>query len=111
MDTVIVTVDKPDCFKCKHKGHLAGTCHIRCLHPRVASFTSDEILTALSMLAQEHPFSSSQAPLMQRLGITGHPHGIRCGWFNWPWEFDPAWLETCAGYEEGEGWADSLSLG
>jgi hypothetical protein len=34
------------------------------------------------------------------LEIKGDPHGIRNGWFNWPYNFDPIWLENCNGFEE-----------
>ena len=32
--------------------------------------------------------------------MTGDEHGIKNGWFNFPWNFDPIWLENCDGYEE-----------
>jgi hypothetical protein len=35
-----------------------------------------------------------------KLNVTGDPHGIRNGWFNFPWSFDPIWLETCDGFEK-----------
>ena len=34
------------------------------------------------------------------LNITGDPHGIKMGWFQWPFNFDPCWLLTCDGFEE-----------
>jgi hypothetical protein len=33
-----------------------------------------------------------------KLNIKGNPHGIRNGWFNWPMNFDPTWLEQCEGF-------------
>ena len=30
--------------------------------------------------------------------VTGNKHGIRNGWFLWPWNFDPIWLESCDGF-------------
>jgi hypothetical protein len=36
--------------------------------------------------------------LVGELGIRGNPHGIRKGWFNWPWNFDPVWLDNCDGF-------------
>jgi hypothetical protein len=27
--------------------------------------------------------------------VEGSPHGIRKGWFLWPWNFDPTWLVSC----------------
>jgi len=34
--------------------------------------------------------------------VTGHLHGIRRGWFLWPFDFDPVWLITCDGFEAKE---------
>jgi hypothetical protein len=31
--------------------------------------------------------------------VTGSAHGIRNGWFCWPFNFDPTWLESCDGFE------------
>lgn len=36
----------------------------------------------------------------KELNIKGDPHGIKKGWFNFPWNFDPVWLDNCDGYEE-----------
>lgn len=30
---------------------------------------------------------------------TGNDHGRRMGWFYWPFNFDPTWLQTCDGFE------------
>lgn len=30
--------------------------------------------------------------------VTGHAHGIKKGWFQWPYNFDPTWLLTCDGF-------------
>lgn len=32
--------------------------------------------------------------------VEGNPHGIRHGWFYWPWNFDPTWLVSCDGFAE-----------
>ncbi len=31
--------------------------------------------------------------------VEGKPHGIRMGWFFWPFDFDPVWLVKCDGFE------------
>lgn len=36
---------------------------------------------------------------IHKLGIKGNPHGIVNGWFNWPYNFDPVWLDACGGFE------------
>lgn len=32
--------------------------------------------------------------------VSGNPHGIRMGWFLWPFNFDPSWLEECDGFSD-----------
>jgi hypothetical protein len=35
--------------------------------------------------------------------MTGHPHGVRNGWFLYPINFDPVWkAKLCANYEAKE---------
>jgi hypothetical protein len=36
------------------------------------------------------------------MGVKGNPHGIAEGWFQWPINFDPTWLESCNGRKEKE---------
>lgn len=31
--------------------------------------------------------------------VEGHSHGIRNGWFMWPFNFDPVWLISCDSFE------------
>jgi hypothetical protein len=32
--------------------------------------------------------------------VRGNAHGIKRGWFRWPFNFDPVWLDAC------DGWSD-----
>lgn len=32
--------------------------------------------------------------------VRGNDHGVKHGWFFWPFNFDPVWLEECDGFEE-----------
>ena len=32
--------------------------------------------------------------------VTGNKHGIKNGWFQWPFNFDPIWLESCDGFSD-----------
>ena len=31
--------------------------------------------------------------------VRGNTHGVRSGWFIWPINFDPVWLEECTLFE------------
>ena len=71
---------KADCYKCKYRGTIPGDCHSKCNHPKP-----------------------------QSCNIKGNKHGISSGWFMWPWNFDPVWLENCNGFENKEAVSDSVS--
>jgi hypothetical protein len=32
--------------------------------------------------------------------VIGNPNGIKRGWFNWPLNFDPTWLQSCDGFSD-----------
>lgn len=32
--------------------------------------------------------------------VSGNAHGIRQGWFRWPLNYDPVWLESCDGFSD-----------
>ena len=64
----------PLCYSCKFRNTASGSCHSSCINP--AQFDD--------------------------LSITANHHGIKKGWFTWPFNFDPVWLNNCDGYEEKE---------
>lgn len=95
--------DLPTCkkFDCKHQSSIPGDCHIRCKHPLVSeedSAIDADILSLLSGRVKFHYASS----LARKMGVSGHITGIKNGWFNWPYNFDPIWLESCAKFEKRE---------
>lgn len=59
--------DKPNCYKCEHRGTIPGNCHSTCSAKGAA--------------------------------VQGNAHGIRSGWFIWPANFDPTWLESCDSFK------------
>lgn len=64
---------KHDCYECEHRGTIPGSCHSCCRHPEIGR---------------------------KKLNIEGNPTAIRGGWFMWPGNFDPVWLENCDGFEQ-----------
>jgi hypothetical protein len=91
-------MDKPNCYDCKWRGEVPGDAHSCCNHPKVSAIIDDPLAQVLGILG-----SVGRGPGLQglgiKLGVTGNQHGIRNGWFNWPVNFDPVWLETCNGFE------------
>jgi len=89
------TTEKPDCYKCKYRGTIPGDAHSSCKHPKVK--IDDNLFGAMVDV-----FSGKTRKAAEELGIKGNPYGIKSGWFIWPANFDPTWLEACNGFVEKE---------
>lgn len=87
---------KPNCFDCKHMRTIPGDAHIECAHPSINEV--DRMLTPMLLMS-----GLQNAPCMKRLNVMGDSRGILHGWFMWPLNFDPTWLQTCDGFEKKGG--------
>ena len=94
--------DKPNCYKCIHRGSVPGNAHSCCKHPSLGEIADNPMIALMSMLGgnkvKTGPVTSAAA-----IKVVGNPHGIANGWFMHPFNFDPAWLEECNGFEAKEG--------
>lgn len=92
--------EKPNCFECEYRGTVPGSAHSRCLHPATKASEDDnphdELQSILASVGRAPPVVDAKAAT--QLNIQGNPHGIKKGWFNWPFNFDPTWLENCDGF-------------
>lgn len=77
------------CYKCRYRGTVAGDCHSCCNYPG----NDTGILSFFSEINIENA---------RKLNIRASQHGISKGWFMWPINFDPVWLENCNGFVEKE---------
>ena len=93
--------EKPDCYKCKHRGVVPGSAHICCKHPDSGLAGADPLLGLASIFASVGRCAPVQGE--GKLKVKGNPHGIRKGWFQHPFIFDPTWLVECDGFEAKEG--------
>ena len=92
---------KKNCFNCKYRGTLPGDAHSCCKHPDLKSANDDPLAGLMAMFAsvgRTQPQIANQA-ISNKFGIKANPTGIKRGWFNWPWNFDPTWLENCNAHE------------
>ena len=97
----------PLCYTCKFRENVPGDAHSCCNHPAVGG---DPLMALIDILAncksqlwEWHGKRISHMSLVvagQSLNIIGNPHGVANGWFFWPANFDPIWLQNCDGYEE-----------
>lgn len=89
-------MNKPNCYDCKYRGGLMGDAHSKCNHPESRSEDAlGELMGILASVQRVSPVTSTGAKI---LNIKGSSHGIRNGWFNWPFNFDPVWIENCDGF-------------
>ncbi|MHA1333266.1 MAG: hypothetical protein ACTSPL_04225 [Candidatus Odinarchaeia archaeon] len=90
-----------DCWKCKWHRRIAGDVHIKCAHPeaeKLKAATINEVLLRVFAGWEIVPLIPKDFALKIKLD----PIGIKRGWANWPWNFDPIWVEECSGFEEKE---------
>ena len=85
--------EKPDCYKCKYRGEVAGSAHSCCKHPKCEG-VGGGLAGLFAILGGGHGM-----PMESGLKVKGNEHGIRNGWFAHPLNFDPVWLEECDGFE------------
>jgi hypothetical protein len=90
-------MEKPNCYECIYRRDLIGDAHSRCVHPDVKTIVADKG-SLIEMLGLLGSVGRGPGLNLKMLGVTGHPHGVKQGWFNWPVNFDPVWLETCDGF-------------
>lgn len=92
------TKDRPNCYKCKWRGDVPGSAHSSCKHPSLEAANKNPGMQLAGIFASVGRFP----PIVvtsDELNIKGNPHGISHGWFNFPFNFDPTWLENCDGFE------------
>lgn len=75
------------CCTCKYRGIVPGDAHICCEYPG----NETSMFDLFSMKNQEN---------IIKLNIKANPYAIQRGWFLYPINFDPNWLENCDGYVE-----------
>ena len=98
-------MEKPNCYNCIYRRKLIGDAHSKCEHPaavrEVAKHFNEPLYEAMAILASVGRVQPDGV-METGLNIKGHPHGIKNGWFLWPFNFDPVWLENCDGFTEKE---------
>lgn len=84
----------PNCYHCKYRGEVPGDAHSMCHHPVVEQ---DSGLRAFGGL-----LAGKNLEAAIKLNIRADPHGVRRGWFYWPANYDPVWLDNCDGFTPRE---------
>ena len=76
------------CYSCVHRASVPGDAHIQCMK-------FQDILGENAFTVAAHPNRVDGVP-------KGDPHGIRSGWFVFPFNYDPTWMRSeCKFYKHG----------
>ena len=92
---------RPNCYDCKYRGTVPGSCHSSCRHPAFAAAHSDPLGNLMGIFAGVGRVPPIQAK-SKEITVEGNPRGIKSGWFNHPYNFDPVWLVKCTGFKKKE---------
>lgn len=98
-------MNKPNCYECKHRGSVPGSAHSTCDHPGVTDFLV-RLLTPVALANGVY----GELRLSEDLIVKGAKTGIRGGWFHYPIDFDPVWVESCTGFEAKQSTAVSDAI-
>lgn len=90
---------KRKCYDCIHRAEVPGSGHSCCRHPATMNPIDQHPLCKLvGVMGRRSGMTSLPSRAARELQIKGDEHGIRHGWFIWPVNFDPTWLEHCDGF-------------
>jgi len=70
------------CYTCKHRMDVVGSAHSQCAAGLKAIMAG----------------STDPMP-----NVVGADRGIICGWFFYPFNYDPVWLDSCDSHVKIEG--------
>ncbi len=92
-----------DCYSCRWRVPCKGSAHSECHHPRTKEGWGNPTARLFAIFAS---VGRCDATIYNDGIVTLSEHGVKNGWANYPYNFDPTWIKTCEGYEpkskEGE---------
>ncbi len=96
------------CYDCVYRREVPGSAHSSCAHPATDETRRSPFMLLAgavgkrggpSLTAMASEFGEGPQRAANTLGIRANYHGIKNGWFVWPVNFDPIWLENCDGFK------------
>lgn len=76
---------KANCYDCIYRGSVPGDTHSCCKFPGNKTGLFDFL-------------NETNTENMNKLHIQATQYGVLIGWFIWPINFDPVWIENCDGF-------------
>lgn len=73
-----------NCHDCRFSKNIPGDCHIAC-----GALINDKAASLLAI----HLMIGNYNCVKETMGISFNPHGVQSGWCNFPFNYDPVWIE------------------
>lgn len=90
-----------NCYNCEYRGTIPGDAHSCCKHPDLKEVINDPLAGLMAMFASVGRIQPIDVrALYKNFNIKLNPHGVKMGWAQWPFNYDPVWLENCDGFKE-----------
>lgn len=89
-------MSKPNCYQCQYRGEVPGDTHSKCVHPVFEKIVDSSLGQLSSLMGKRAGSMQLEAGGCK---VVGDKHGIKQGWFNHPFNFDPIWLVSCEGFK------------
>jgi len=90
-----------NCWECRHRGRVPGSAHSTCNHPDAKpEGDTDPVAGLMAIFASAGRLAPMVGTGIEALEIKLNLHGVANGWANWPWDFDPIWVQNCNGFGE-----------
>lgn len=85
------------CHECIYKRTIPGNCHIKCVSPPTKDIWTNPLSEIISLYGKR---IANNIPIdRKKFGIEIDNHGFHSGWANWPFNFDPIWINKCKMFE------------
>jgi len=82
-----------------YRQDLDGDCHSKCHHPSI----KDNVESSIGNLLQCFGKRAGNIFISKNpINVKVNEHGLKNGWGNFPYNFDPIWIQSCDGYRESE---------
>lgn len=85
--------DNKNCFGCRYRENIPGDAHSCCKHPDLDPIWRNPLSEIISLSGKR--FGTNIMINIPTFNIKRNEHGFTNGYFQWPWNFDPIWMENC----------------
>jgi len=83
------------CYSCLHKRDFKGSFRIQCCHPKII-----EIQNEFPERKPGYVLACALNKMGKALALKINPDAYRDRWFNWPFCYNAASVESCSGFKK-----------